>query len=204
LQERLTTLLKDHQQQKASLQETGKTIRDLFKQAEMPGQVSSAIREAYRELGKRYHTTDVDVAARSSATAEDMPEASFAGQQESFLNVTGEDALLKVCKACFASLFTDRAIAYREEKGFEHMKVALSVGVQKMVRSDLAGSGVLFTIDTDSGFPRVVLINAAWGLGETVVQGTSIPINTRCSNPCWRITTWSRSSKRDAAQKRRR
>jgi pyruvate,water dikinase len=104
-----------------------------------------------------------------------MPDASFAGQQESFLNVTGTKDLLAACKKCMASLFTDRAIAYREEKGFEHMKVALSVGVQKMVRSDLSGSGVLFTLDTDSGFPDVVLINAAWGLGENVVQGTVNP-----------------------------
>jgi pyruvate, water dikinase len=175
LQDRLTALLKDHQQQKTSLKETGRSIRDLFMEGRMPEPVAHAIREAYRELGKRYNATDVDVAARSSATAEDMPEASFAGQQESFLNVTGEEALLQVCKKCFASLFTDRAIAYREEKGFEHMKVALSVGVQKMVRSDLAGSGVLFTLDTDSGFPHVVLINAAWGLGETVVQGAVNP-----------------------------
>ncbi|SDB33544.1 phosphoenolpyruvate synthase [Desulfonatronum thiosulfatophilum] len=175
IEDRIKGLLGEYQQGKASLKDTGRSIRDLFKQGKMPGDVAEAIREAYRELGKRYDATDVDVAARSSATAEDMPEASFAGQQESYLNVTGEDDLLKVCQKCFASLFTNRAISYREEKGFEHMKVALSVGIQKMVRSDLAGSGVLFTLDTDSGFPDVVLINAAWGLGENVVQGTVNP-----------------------------
>ncbi|MFW6079668.1 MAG: phosphoenolpyruvate synthase, partial [Gemmatimonadota bacterium] len=105
----------------------------------------------------------------------DLPEASFAGQQESFLNVSGGDALLDACRRCYASLFTDRAIAYRENQGFDHMEVALSVGVQKMVRSDLAGAGVLFTLDTDSGFPDAVLVNASWGLGETVVQGTVNP-----------------------------
>jgi pyruvate,water dikinase len=175
LQDKITKLLKKYQKKETSLKKTGQAIRNLFKQGEMPEDVSQAISSAYKDLAERYDAKDVDVAARSSATAEDMPDASFAGQQESFLNVTGTDALLAACKKCMASLFTDRAIAYREEKGFEHMKVALSVGVQKMVRSDLAGSGVLFTLDTDSGFPDVVLINAAWGLGENVVQGTVNP-----------------------------
>lgn len=175
LQDKITKLLKTYQQKEASLQKTGQAIRDLFKQGEMPEDVAQAIFSAYKDLAGRYNVKEVDVAARSSATAEDMPKASFAGQQESFLNVTGEKALLTACKKCFASLFTDRAISYREEKGFDHLKVALSVGVQKMVRSDLAGSGVLFTLDTDSGFPDVVLINAAWGLGENVVQGTVNP-----------------------------
>jgi pyruvate, water dikinase len=115
------------------------------------------------------------VAVRSSATAEDLPEASFAGQLESFLNVRGEKALLETCRRCYASLFTDRAIIYRINNGFDHMKVALSVGVQEMVRSDKAGAGVMFSIDTESGFPRSVLINCAWGLGETVVQGIVEP-----------------------------
>ena len=117
----------------------------------------------------------MDVAVRSSATAEDLPEASFAGQQESFLNVVGEDQLLDTVRQCYASLFTDRAIAYREEQGFDHMEVALSAGVQKMVRADKGAAGVLFTLDTDTGFPRVILINGAWGLGESVVQGTVNP-----------------------------
>lgn len=175
MEDQVKKMLEDFQQGKVSLKETGKAIRKLFNKGEMPEDVAESIRGAYQKLGVRYGNADVDVAARSSATAEDMPEASFAGQQESFLNVKGAQALLEVCKKCFASLFTDRAIAYREEKGFEHMKVALSVGIQKMVRSDLAGSGVLFTLDTDSGFPEVVLINAAWGLGENVVQGTVNP-----------------------------
>jgi pyruvate,water dikinase len=126
-------------------------------------------------LGRKTGRTNPAVAVRSSATAEDLPGASFAGQLESFLNVQGEDALIDACRRCFASLFTDRAITYREAKGFDHLQVALSIGVQLMVRSDLGGSGVMFTLDTESGFPRVVTINAAWGLGETVVQGTVDP-----------------------------
>jgi pyruvate,water dikinase len=112
---------------------------------------------------------------RSSATAEDLPDASFAGQQETFLNVRGEKAVLDACRRCFASLFTDRAISYRQVKGFDHMKIALSVGVQRMVRSDLGGAGVLFTIDTETGFNNIVMINASWGLGENVVQGSVDP-----------------------------
>ena len=117
----------------------------------------------------------MDVAVRSSATAEDLPDASFAGQQETYLNIRGDAALLDACRRCYASLFTDRAISYRQVKGFDHMKVALSIGVQRMVRSDLGGSGVMFSIDTESGFDKVVLINAAWGLGENVVQGAVDP-----------------------------
>ena len=143
--------------------------------AELQPTLVAAVREAYRELGRSAGTDEPPVAVRSSATAEDLPEASFAGQQESFLNVVGEEALLDACRKCFASLFTDRAISYRRERGFEHLQVALSVGVQRMVRSDLAGAGVLFTLDPDSGFPRVAVINAAWGLGENVVKGTVNP-----------------------------
>jgi pyruvate,water dikinase len=120
----------------------------------------------YDELNRRTGKADVDVAVRSSATAEDLPDASFAGQQETYLNIRGELALLDACRRCFASLFTDRAISYRQAKGFDHLKVALSVGVQRMVRSDLSGAGVMFSIDTATGFDKVVLINAAWGLGE--------------------------------------
>jgi pyruvate,water dikinase len=126
-------------------------------------------------MAARLEREDPDVAVRSSATAEDLPEASFAGQLETFLNIRGGEQLLDAVKRCFASLFTDRAIAYRENHGFDHMKVALSVGVQQMVRADLAGSGVMFSIDTETGFPKSVLINAAWGLGETVVQGMVDP-----------------------------
>ena len=154
---------------------TGKTIRALFLRASFPAEIGGEIRRAYRDLCRRHEVEKADVAVRSSATAEDLPEASFAGQQESFLNVTGEEELLDSCRKCYASLFTDRAISYRREKGFDHMKVALSVGVQKMVRSDMAGAGVMFSIDTETGFPDVVVINAAWGLGENVVQGTVTP-----------------------------
>ncbi|MDZ7703032.1 MAG: phosphoenolpyruvate synthase [Trueperaceae bacterium] len=139
--------------------------------------VADAILEAYaRARGAATRRSNrMDVAARSSATAEDLPEASFAGQQETYLNVRGADDLLGACRRCYASLFTDRAISYRNEQGFDHLKVALSVGVQTMVRADKAGSGVLFTLDTETGFPDVIYISAAWGLGETVVQGSVNP-----------------------------
>jgi pyruvate, water dikinase len=174
LGDRIQSLLDEHQRGR-DLGEVGQAIRELFKQGRFPQEVEAQLREAYRALAKRFDTEDVDVAVRSSATAEDLPTASFAGQQETYLNVTGEDELVEACRNCYASLFTDRAIIYRENNGFDHMKVALSVGVQKMVRSDKAGAGVLFTLDTESGFPDVVLINAAWGLGENVVQGTVSP-----------------------------
>ncbi len=125
---------------------------------------------------------------RSSATAEDLPDASFAGQQDTFLNVTGEDALLEACKRCYASLFTDRAIAYRDEQGFDHLEVALSAGVQTMVRSDQASAGVMFTVDTETGFPHTVVINAAWGLGESVVQGSVTPDQYTVFKPFLRET----------------
>ena len=115
------------------------------------------------------------MAVRSSATAEDLPDASFAGQQETYLNIRGEEELLEACRRCFASLFTNRAISYRHDQGFDHFDVALSIGVQKMVRSDKGAAGVMFTLDTESGFPDVVLINAAWGLGENVVSGAVNP-----------------------------
>jgi pyruvate,water dikinase len=157
------------------LAEAGSEIRELFLAAEFPGSVADAIRRAYRELAERIGLEEPSVAVRSSATAEDLPEASFAGQLESLLNVRGEAALLETCRRCYASLFTDRAMSYWREHGFGHLDVALSVGVQQMVRADLAGAGVLFTLDTDTGFPDVVLVNAAWGLGESVVQGTVNP-----------------------------
>jgi pyruvate,water dikinase len=163
------------QQGQASLASTGEAIRRLIRRGRWPEKIAAQIMAAYRELGQRFGRTEVDVAVRSSATAEDLPEASFAGQQETFLNVTGEEELLHACRKCFASLFTDRAISYRELHGFDHLKVALSIGVQKMVRSDLAGSGVMFSIDTETGFPDVVVIDAAWGLGENVVQGAVNP-----------------------------
>ena len=167
----------------ASLQETGTGIRRLFRYATFPQEIAAAITDAYDQLSEQDGAREVDVAVRSSATAEDLPEASFAGQQETFLNVTGGDELLEACRKCYASLFTDRAISYREEQGFDHMQVALSAGVQKMVRSDKAGSGVMFTLDTETGFPDVVVINAAWGLGENVVQGAVTPDEYRLFKP---------------------
>ena len=160
---------------RSNLASVGKSVRGMIEKGTFPPDLSSAIKKAYREMAERSGREDPDVAARSSATAEDLPEASFAGQLETFLNVRGEDQVLDACKGCFASLFTDRAISYREEHGFDHMKVAVSVGIQTMVRSDEAGSGVMFSIDTETGFPRVAVINAAWGLGETVVQGSVDP-----------------------------
>ena len=160
---------------KTGLADAGATIRRAFMRGEWPNETAQAIRSAYRELCQRSGKQDQDVAVRSSATAEDLPDASFAGQQETYLNIRGEAALLDACRRCYASLFTDRAISYRQAKGFDHMKVALSIGVQRMVRSDLGGAGVMFSIDTETGFDKVVLINAAWGLGENVVQGTVDP-----------------------------
>jgi pyruvate,water dikinase len=175
LKENIQSILQEMAGGKKALEETGKEIRRLFLRSRFPEEISRDIRQAYRELSRRYKKSEADVAVRSSATAEDLPSASFAGQQESFLNVTGEEELLDSCRRCYASLFTDRAISYRQDKGFKHMDVALSIGIQKMVRSDLAGSGVMFSIDTETGFPDVVIINASWGLGENVVQGTVTP-----------------------------
>ncbi len=157
------------------LEKVGSSIRELFLNASFPNEMADAITKAYDKLCERYGKKDVDVAVRSSATAEDLPDASFAGQQESYLNIKGKEQLLEACKKCFASLFTDRAITYRTEKGFKHMDVALSIGVMKMVRSDKAGSGVMFTIDTETGFPKTIIINAGWGLGEYIVKGAINP-----------------------------
>ncbi len=155
------------------LRACGQRIRQALLNAPLPDDLREAILSAYRQLCPP--RTQLDVAVRSSATAEDLPDASFAGQQESYLNVRGEQTLLDTCRRCFASLFTDRAISYRADKGFAHTKIALSIGVQRMVRSDLSASGVMFSIDTESGFRDAVLINAAYGLGENVVQGTVNP-----------------------------
>ena len=156
------------------LRERAARIRHAILEAPLPRDLIFQIAAAYQELSGTPHT-NADVAVRSSATAEDLPDASFAGQQETYLNVQGELSLLHTCKRCFASLFTERAISYRADKGFDHGKVALSIGVQKMVRSDLATSGVMFTIDTETGFRDAVIINAAYGLGENVVQGSVNP-----------------------------
>ncbi len=161
-------------QDSANLRQRGNAIRRELTEASLPDDLQRQILAAYHKLCEGA-TEPVDVAVRSSATAEDLPEASFAGQQETYLNVQGDAALLESCKRCFASLFTDRAISYRKDKGFDDLKVGLSIGIQRMVRSDLAASGVMFSIDTESGFPDVVLINAAYGLGENVVQGSVNP-----------------------------
>lgn len=150
-------------------------IREIITNSELPQELKEEIAKYYKELSQEYGEEDTDVAVRSSATAEDMPTASFAGLHETFLNVSGEENLILAVKKCMSSLFTSRAISYREEKGFTHMNVALSVGVQKMARSDLACSGVMFTLDTESGFSDVVLVNSTWGLGEMIVQGEIIP-----------------------------
>jgi pyruvate,water dikinase len=157
-----------------NLRQRGRRVREAILAATLPAHLQQAITEAYNRLSDGSHNL-VDVAVRSSATAEDLPDASFAGQQETYLNVQGHQALLDACKRCFASLFTDRAISYRVDKGFGHLKIALSIGVQRMVRSDLATSGVMFSIDTETGFKDAVLINAAYGLGENVVQGAVNP-----------------------------
>jgi pyruvate,water dikinase len=157
-----------------NLSDRGKKIRSLIYNAKFPDDLRKEIIESYKKLCEEYGP-NTDVAVRSSATAEDLPNASFAGQQETYLNIHGEDALIDACKKCFASLFTDRAISYRVDKGFDHLSVALSIGVQKMVRSDLASSGVIFSIDTETGFKDAILITGAYGLGETVVQGTVNP-----------------------------
>lgn len=153
-----------------NLQERGKAVRNLIESLEFPKDLEKQVRKFYAKLELEYGK-NCDVAVRSSATSEDLPDASFAGQQESYLNIKGADNVLKACKKCFASLFTDRAISYRTDRHFDHFKVALSIGVQKMVRSDLASSGIMFTLDTESGFRNVVLINASYGLGENIVKG---------------------------------
>ncbi len=173
--EKIFSLLKKVDRRKKNLSSIASKIRkDILKSA-LPKQLEEEIIQSYLLLSKQYNEKDVDVAVRSSATAEDLPSASFAGQHESYLNIRGTKALLEACKKCFASLFTDRAIVYRNENGFEHSKIALSIGIQKMVRSDKAGSGVIFTLDTDTGFRNVITITAGFGLGENIVQGVIIP-----------------------------
>jgi pyruvate,water dikinase len=159
----------------AALEAAGHRIRGLVRSVPIPAAVAAQLDAAYGTLSQGYGESETDVAVRSSATAEDLPTASFAGQQETFLNVRGRAPLLAALRDCMASLFTDRAIVYRAEGGFVHRDVALSVGVQKMVRSDLGSAGVIFTLDTETGFRDVVLVTGAWGLGETVVQGRVDP-----------------------------
>ena len=175
LGERLRELMEglDHNDIRA-LNEAGREARALMLDTPLPPEVDEAIKDAYRRLCERVGHKP-EVAVRSSATAEDLPDASFAGQQDTILNVRGEDHLIEACHRCFASLWTDRAISYRAARGFDHFEVALSIGVQPMVRSDQACSGVMFSLDTESGFRDVVVINGAWGLGEAIVQGMATP-----------------------------
>jgi pyruvate,water dikinase len=156
------------------LQNAGRKARSIILNAEFPEDLNEAILKAYKKMESKYGR-HCDVAVRSSATAEDLPDASFAGQQETFLNIRGDHDVLDACKRCFASLFTDRAIVYRQSNGYDHFSIGLSIGVQIMVRSDIAASGVMFSIDTETGFKDAVLINAAYGLGENVVQGAVNP-----------------------------
>jgi len=158
-----------------SLNETSSKARKLIMEASFPKDLEQDVLVHYRKLSEKYGQKNLIVAARSSATAEDSATASFAGQHETYLNVSGEKELLLTIKKCISSLFLARAIAYREEKGFDHMKIALSVGVQKMIRSDLGSSGVIFTLDTETGFRNVVLINSIWGVGEMIVKGKITP-----------------------------
>jgi pyruvate,water dikinase len=184
LRETIAGLLADLDKRNVdSLKRTGASIRSLIRNAQLPEQLHNELISAYAELSKE---GGGDVAVRSSATAEDLPNASFAGQQETYLNVQGKEALIETCKACFASLFTDRAISYREDQGFDHMKVALSIGVQRMVRSDKGASGVMFTLDTETGFDQTILITAAYGLGENVVQGAVNPDEYQLFKPSLR------------------
>lgn len=179
LEDPIRNLLAQYGQGALPLDELSRSIRSLILNGIFPISLAHDIRAAYAELGSRdagaSPGTAIAVAVRSSATAEDLPDASFAGLQETYLNIRGEEELLAACKRCMASLFTARALAYREEKKIDHMRVALSVGVQKMIPADHSGSGVMFTVDTETGFPEVVMINAAWGLGESVVRGIVNP-----------------------------
>ncbi len=176
LGEKIENTLKDLDVQNVEdLSQRGQKIRNLILKTPLDKDLEKAIVSAYKKLSQEYNSKNVDVAVRSSATAEDMPDASFAGQMETYLNIRGVDSLLKAVRKCIASLFTNRAIAYRQTKGFKHMDVALSVGVQKMIRSDLACSGVMFSCDTESGFADITVINSSWGLGENIVQGKVSP-----------------------------
>jgi len=176
LRDRLATILKGVTgEDLAALAAAGAQLRALVESAPLPPGLEDEIVSAYETLGREYGADRPAVAVRSSATAEDLPQASFAGQHESYLGVRGEAELVTACRRCFASIFTDRAIVYRIQNGFDHLSVFLSIAVQKMIASDRASSGVIFTLDPDSGFPDVVLINAAFGLGEAVVQGQLDP-----------------------------
>ena len=188
---RISALIASYRLGDITLRNAGASIRSSILQSELPAEVASTILEAYRTLPTRNAGGSATVAVRSSATAEDLPDASFAGQQETFLNVSGEKDLLDACRRSYASLFTDRAISYREVKHFDHLDVALSIGVQLMVRADLGASGVMFSIETETGFPNVVVLSGTWGLGETVVQGMVNPDKFMVFKPLLRDTSLS-------------
>jgi len=181
LEERLRVLFTDLDvNDNANLSERGLKARELLLSTPFPADLAEAIKERYLEMCTRYASkgqdvVEIDVAVRSSATAEDLPHASFAGQQETYLNICGVESVLEACLKCYASLFTDRAIAYRAHHGFDHLDVALAVGIQKMVRSDLAAAGVIFSIDTETGFKDAIIVTSSYGLGEMVVQGSVNP-----------------------------
>ncbi len=176
LKQKLQKLLKNLDVENLDeLERVGKAARNLMLETPFPDELRHAILDANKRLSERIGVKNFTVAVRSSATAEDLPDASFAGQQDTILNVLGDRSLIEACHECFASLWTDRAISYRQARGFDHFDVALSIGVQPMIRSDAACSGVMFTLDTESGFRDAVVINGAWGLGEAVVQGMATP-----------------------------
>lgn len=183
LHEPIRSLLEAWEAGRDTLGKTGATIRQMILQGRWPADLEDELTSAYRDLSLRLGANAISVAVRSSATAEDLPTASFAGQQESYLNISGEQALMDACRRCYASLFTDRAISYRQINGFDQMKIALSIGIQQMVRSDLGGAGVMFSIETETGFDKVVVINASWGLGEYVVKGVIDPDEYRVFKP---------------------
>jgi pyruvate,water dikinase len=179
IEDEIKKVLKDLETRDVNdLMRRGREVRDIIKHAEFPPDLTQAVYVAYDKLGEEFGQQgldDLDVAIRSSATAEDLPDASFAGQQDTFLNIRGKRSVLQACRNCFASLFTNRAISYRHDKGYGQFEVSLSIAVQKMVRSDSAYSGVIFSIDTETGFKDAVFLTAAYGLGENVVQGTVNP-----------------------------
>jgi len=179
----IATAIDDLHEDVTRLPEVGARIRDAFESAEIPDALEAAVRDGYAAMCAEAGVADLSVAVRSSATAEDLPDASFAGQHESYLNVSGADDVVEAYRRCVASMFTDRAISYREGNGFDHSAVALSVGVQRMVRSDRWGAGVMFSIDTESGFRDLVVIDGAWGLGEAVVKGEVDPDRYRVFKP---------------------
>ena len=200
----ISSVLSELESRKTSLGDAGQTIRRAFLRGEWPKETADAIRVAYHELGRRAGKDDPDVAVRSSATAEDLPNASFAGQQETYLNVRGERLLLDACRRCYASLFTDRAISYRQAKGFDHLDVALSIGVQRMVRSDLAGAGVMFRSTRKLDLTRWCSSTRPGAWARTLSRVRSTLTNMRCSSRFCPTLHYCLSSRRSAARRRSR